>query len=557
MNTSTANNTGYSMDAVCFSFLADENTMFYSSLLSKMDKRPVKSHVVKTLGVGFNKEGKLTLFYNDTFFRSLHITKSQGVLMHEALHVFLRHLSESRFKTQVSATDPVERAKQKQYLGILNVAMDMAINSVLTRNRIPEGCIFPDNPEYAHLNLKNEMETEYYIEKLLEEPPESKPQQCPNQEDNNDQENDQDDQETEDNQGNEDDKGEGEDDQEDSENSEDDGEDDSTNDGGESSEETDEEDGEDENGTGEDDSEGEEDQEEDSGDGEGSDDEGEETEDSNGTGEGEDQHEGECNCSDCQLNQGGMGQTLDTHEFFNKVIDDKTGEIFNAEDFDIDVEYEIADVVKRTIQECKEFGYLPAFIQNEIAKVKRIVKHLWKRELKIFTNEVLSLKKALTNKRRNKRLNSYRINGKQVFFKGRKPGKCPKLVFVVDTSGSMFADDILKAILNELLVLLQLDVQIYVLYCDTVVHETFRLRKEGDLLPWKGGGGTNFIPAFEAAKKLKADGIIYATDTWGTFMDAKAAGKFTRKTIWLTFDQPTVRVPYGRHVNIPYECIRS
>ena len=41
------------------------------------------------------------------------------------------------------------------------------------------------------------------------------------------------------------------------------------------------------------------------------------------------------------------------------------------------------------------------------------------------------------------------------------------------------------------------------------------------------------------------------TDTYGSFPDKNDIGKFATQTIWVTFDQADVNLPFSKHVNVP------
>ena len=76
------------------------------------------------------------------------------------------------------------------------------------------------------------------------------------------------------------------------------------------------------------------------------------------------------------------------------------------------------------------------------------------------------------------------------------------------------------------------------------------------MVPPQGGGGTDFRPALRLARKMKVDAILYATDTYGSFLDQKELGQLANRTIWLTFGQEKVNVPYGKHINIDPNSVK-
>ena len=424
----------YSMEEVCMSILGVNR--FYATILSKLVKIEIKSG---TAAVGFNKFGKICLFYNPDFILTLPLAQAQGCVVHEVLHVFFRHLT--RFKIN---------EENRHLAKLYNLGMDMAINQYLPD--LPEGVIYPET-----FGLEKEKSADWYIEelkKLAEQ--QNKCPQCgtPMQ-------------------------GQGE--------------------------------GQDQQGDGQD-----------------------------------QQQQGNDVCPNCGHQHPSNGQTLDSHDLWDKVIDDN-GQVHDAKEYDIDAEYEVTSTVMKAIKECKEYGSLPDFVEKEIENLKTIKRHNWKKELKVFVNTVLTSKKRLSQKRVNRRLHDA-----EYILPGKKKSRNPKLLLVRDTSGSMYDDATQEELLNEMIQISK-SASVLVCDCDTQVHQTYTVRKASDFKNYKGGGGTSFEPAFEEAKKLQVDGIVYLTDTDGSFPDKKDIGKFASQTIWVTFNDSRDiknRIPFGKHVNI-------
>ena len=211
---------------------------------------------------------------------------------------------------------------------------------------------------------------------------------------------------------------------------------------------------------------------------------------------------------------------------------------------DIDAEFEVQNVVLKAIRECKDFGNLPDFVKREIENLKKIKRHSWKHELKVFVNSVLCVSKKLSQKRVNRRFTHM-----DYILPGKKKARMPRLMLVRDTSGSVFDDKIQQDFLNEMLHISKF-ATVLVADCDTKVHQVYEAKKPKDFKKYKGGGGTDFRPAFKKAKEHKVDGIVYLTDTDGEFPEKSEIGKFAAKTIWVTIDQKEVKIPFGKHVNI-------
>ena len=88
------------------------------------------------------------------------------------------------------------------------------------------------------------------------------------------------------------------------------------------------------------------------------------------------------------------------------------------------------------------------------------------------------------------------------------------VVFALDTSGSMTAEELLLA-LSEVQGIQKASekMSIRVIECDTEICKEYTLGPgEKPDLDIKGRGGTEFNPVFKRAKELKPDCLIYATD---------------------------------------------
>jgi len=453
-----AKKSGYDFEDVCLTFI--ERARFYTVLLSKISKVPLKQ--IPTAGVGFNKHGKLTMFYNPDYIKSLPLEEAQGLIEHECEHIVFRHLS--RFPMKGTMGEGIN-AKEAHDNKLINWGADCAINQYIPKlptykkgdpaigqkdimgRVIKEGDSVGFYPET--FDFDRDEAADIYIallRKMFPEPPKTQMKMS---------------------------------------------------------------------GKGK-------------------------------SGEGEKGQEGQDGSSDQgQQDIGG----LDTHELWGKVVEvgeDGKVKISDVSDHpEVDPEYECEAAVMKAINECKDFGKLPAHIQKEIERLKTVKRHDWKKTLNVFINSVLTVTRKMSQKRVNRRLYSV----VDYLAPGKKKSRKPKVLYVRDTSGSMFSDQVQAEINNELEQLAK-RCDVFVADCDTKVHQTYRFKKAGDVKPYKGGGGTSFVDAFREAKKLGVDGVIYATDTYGDFPQEKEIGKFARATIWLTFNQSKVEIPFGRHVNI-------
>ena len=399
---------------------------FYASILSKTAK--IETKKVPTAGIGFNKYGKLTLYYNSDYLMNQTFESAQAVLVHEVLHVFWRHVM-SRL------------AMNKDDMQLKNIAYDMAINQYVPN--LPEGCFYPET-----FDLPRDEIAEFYYDELKKIREEQKQKQ----------------------------QGQG---------------------------------------------------------------QGQEGEDQEGDGQGQPQF------------GDGKGQLVDSHDMWDKVVDkDENGDdqVKSVKDYDIDPDFEAQNVVEKSIKECKDdYGKIPANVLKEIEKIKHPEQRAdWKAQMRVFVNSVLSTAKRLSQKRVNRRL----LGHVDYIMPGKKKSRRPQLMVYLDSSGSCWDDQTQADFKNELLQINKF-ATIYFAYVDTKVHTIHKVKTMADMeQEVEGGGGTCFIEAFEIAKKKNVDGVIYMTDTYGSFPEAKDIGKLAQKTIWMTIDQEQVDIPFGKHLNI-------
>ena len=472
----------YDIVEICMTFLYGKR--FYATILSKVVK--IAADKTETAGVGWNSNGKLTLFYNPEYLLRLPLEKAHAVLEHEVLHILFRHLTRFPF----AGTTEYDRR-------INNMGCDCAINQYVTNLPSKEDVIeflkrtHPDaDPKEIEASVKGgglypetyglpiEKNAEFYVEELRKQfPPQNTCPMCgaPQQQQGQGKQQQQGsgkgkNKKQQQGQGKQDQQGQGKDQQQ-------------------------------------------------------------------GSGSGDKQQEATCPC--CGSSQG----NIDDHGMWDKVMNEK-GEMEEASGKDIDREYEAQAVVIRAIRECKDYGKLPAFVQRELENFQKVVRHNWKYELKLFINSVLTVTKRLSQKRVNRR-----FAGLDFIIAGKKKSRRPTLLLARDTSGSVFNDEQQKEFINEMINIAKFS-EISVCDCDTEIHQTYKVKKVSDFKAYKGGGGTDFRPVFDEARKLHVDGIIYLTDTEGKFPDKEVVGKFATKTIWVTVDQKSVTIPFGKHVNV-------
>jgi predicted metal-dependent peptidase len=123
---------------------------FYAILLQKHSFRWDDN--VGTAGVGVTTKGVPTLYVAPKFFLSLNKFERIGLLMHEMLHVVMRHIARGKDLHQKLA----------------NVAMDIAINQMIPVELLPNGALLPEQ-----FDLKLGESFEFYYIALLNSSKES------------------------------------------------------------------------------------------------------------------------------------------------------------------------------------------------------------------------------------------------------------------------------------------------------------------------------------------------------------------------------------------------
>lgn len=119
-----------------------EHYPYYSALLAHFNIRWDKR--IPTAGVKFNNHGGIDCVINKDFFYGMSEEKRIGLMLHEILHVSMKHLTRGK------------NLNKK----IANIAMDMAINQYIPPNLLPDQAILP---QHFKLPLNKSFET-YYID---------------------------------------------------------------------------------------------------------------------------------------------------------------------------------------------------------------------------------------------------------------------------------------------------------------------------------------------------------------------------------------------------------
>jgi len=120
--------------------------------------RVVKSTQVPIAGVTYSPSlEKFVLLYNDVNMREIlketGKSKIRGIIKHEIYHVMLGHLSD-------------RRPKNTKFAKIWNYATDLAINTNIPSDQLPEFCLLPGKEPFQE--FKSNQTAEYYFRKIID-----------------------------------------------------------------------------------------------------------------------------------------------------------------------------------------------------------------------------------------------------------------------------------------------------------------------------------------------------------------------------------------------------
>jgi predicted metal-dependent peptidase len=118
---------------------------FYAAISRYIAKR--KNTRIPTARVFVTESGHFIMEYNPEFFAQLSPAHRLGVLEHEFQHLILGH---------VTSRCPSPQSEDLQYW---NIATDLAINSLLGREKLPTGCLFPGEGIFKELQPNLAAET--------------------------------------------------------------------------------------------------------------------------------------------------------------------------------------------------------------------------------------------------------------------------------------------------------------------------------------------------------------------------------------------------------------
>ena len=145
---------------------------------------------------------------------------------------------------------------------------------------------------------------------------------------------------------------------------------------------------------------------------------------------------------------------------------------------------------------------------------------------------------------------------RDIYAPGRSGHGAGTVVVAVDTSGSIIGDDtLLKRFFTEMASILEevKPKRLMVMWIDAKVHSVEEIEEANDLrsLKPKGGGGTDFRPAFDwiAKEGLEPDALVFLTDGYGSFPTSAPS----YPTLWgnVSPELRDTHYPFGEVVTVP------
>ena len=144
-----------------------------------------------------------------------------------------------------------------------------------------------------------------------------------------------------------------------------------------------------------------------------------------------------------------------------------------------------------------------------------------------------------------------RFLGADFIFPSNVGPASPKIVYAVDTSGSMSETDLTQAMSELDDIRKKFQAQVYFIACDADLHSSKWIMPHEELPALSGGGGTDFVPVFNhlIRERIRPDYCCFFTDGEGNFGDEKPPFE----TLWVLTSN--VVPPFGEvvRVNVPYE----
>jgi predicted metal-dependent peptidase len=174
----------------------------------------------------------------------------------------------------------------------------------------------------------------------------------------------------------------------------------------------------------------------------------------------------------------------------------------------------------------------------------------WQHHLRQMFTSVAAPQTETTWNRPSRRYLALRAVKPIPYEEGTRSKERPRVVVIVDTSGSIDAVLFHEFISEIATIMNRTGAEVIVIVSDAAVHGTYTLRdRESEIrkIEFKGGGGTDFRPGLEEAAKYKPAACVYLTDLMGTFPDHPP--RF--RTIWAVPNMfEASQVPFGSKIVI-------
>lgn len=209
---------------------------------------------------------------------------------------------------------------------------------------------------------------------------------------------------------------------------------------------------------------------------------------------------------------------------------------------------EMKDYIKQAVCEAyataKSMGKMPAGME------RIIVGHL-----KPKVNWLQALRQKLrfgVSRRQPRDVNwmqpNRRFLGASYIFPSTIGPDAPKVVFAIDTSGSMSPQDLKQAVGELEDIRKKFGAKVYFMDCDAGVYASRWLQPHEPLPALQGGGGTDFAPVFQhlIEKRIRPDICVFFTDGYGNF-GTDPSNHF--KVLWVITNQE-VQPPFGDVVRV-------
>lgn len=191
-------------------------------------------------------------------------------------------------------------------------------------------------------------------------------------------------------------------------------------------------------------------------------------------------------------------------------------------------------VLKQMIKRAKEFGSVPGELR-EIIKDLTSSTISWQRVLRQFVAQALNINPEASRKVRNRRYG--------LLQPGIKKRPKLRLAVAVDTSGSM-DQEMIRKVFSEIKEMYGEVVELLVIECDCRIGRIYTYDPKTEIR-CTGGGGTSFLPVFEALKEMEVEGLIYFTDGYNGSEDIQKPGI---PVLWALSENHGLNYTWGRRI---------